>query len=716
MLKARMPFIEQMEDSECGIACLAMVMARYGCRVSLHEIRERYGVSRGGSSLLQLITIASGYSMKSKAFRCRIPDLRSMPLPVIAHWEGKHFVVIEKVGKHRITIVDPSFGRRTMRIEEAEEKYSGHVLCAVPDENFQKRKGRNDWGFFVKLALKQPRWLFAILGVSLLLQSFGLIAPGLTAWITDSLLIGGERDLTSMIGLALISLFVFYEVFAMLRGWLVARLQSVMDLNMMQIFIERLFRLPYSFFESRTGGELMFRTNANVYIRQILSNRMVTIVIDFILLISYAGLMLVQAPKLALTVIGTGAFIFSVLIVTTLVTKKFSSREITEQSRTQSFLAECIYGITDIKLSGAEKRIFDSWRGLFVGQLEVTQKRNIWVSLLESFSTGIQFILPLLLLWGGSAAVLSGQMTIGGLLGFNALAMAFMIPIVSLGSAYTQLLTVGSYLQRIHDVIEAQPEQQDGFRQVDELEGSVQLSNVSYRYSPFTKEAVTGLNMQIEPGQKIAIVGPSGSGKTTLAKLLLGFYTPTAGEVRYDGQPLQELDLRSLRKKVGSILQDTRLFQRTIEENIRMMDDSITLEQVVQAAQRASIHDDIMQLPLGYSTLVSESGANLSGGQRQRLLLARALVTEPRILLLDEATSALDNLSQARIEESLSVMKCTRIVIAHRLSTVMDADRIIVMDGGSIVESGNHRQLLKQKGLYYNLYMNKGEENHEMVI
>jgi ABC-type bacteriocin/lantibiotic exporter with double-glycine peptidase domain len=336
--------------------------------------------------------------------------------------------------------------------------------------------------------------------------------------------------------------------------------------------------------------------------------------------------------------------------------------------------------------------------------------------LLESFSTGIQFILPLLLLWAGSHAVWSGQMTLGSLLGFNALAMAFMIPIVSLGSAYTQLLTVSSYLQRIYDVIEAKPEQEENGEVVERLSGQIELDHVSYRYTPFSAEAVQQLNFQIEPGQKIAIVGPSGSGKTTLAKLLLGFYMPTEGEVRYDGRSLKNMDLQSLRKHVGSILQDTRLFQRTVEENIRMLNDSITLEQVVQAAIKANIHEEILKLPLGYSTMVSESGANLSGGQRQRLLLARAIVTEPHILLLDEATSALDNLSQARIEEALSQMNCTRIVIAHRLSTVIDADRIVVMDRGCIVESGSHMQLINQKGLYYQLYMNKGEKEHELAV
>lgn len=716
MPRLRVPFIEQMEDSECGIACVAMIMASYGCRVSLHEIRERFGVVRGGSSLLQLITISSGYSMKSKAYRADVDELRKLPLPAIAHWENKHFVVIEKVGKHKVTIVDPSFGRRTLSLVEMREKYSGHILCLAPDNGFEQRKGRNNWGFFIKLAFKQPKWLIGILCVSLILQSFGLIAPKLTAYITDSLLMDMARDQISLIGFALLSLFVFYEAFCMLRGWSVARLQSVMDLSMMQTFIGRLLRLPYSFFESRTGGELMFRTNANVYIRQILSNRMVTVVIDFILLISYAVLMLVESSSLALLVISVGIGIFLILFLTTLVTRKFSSREITEQSRTQSFLAECIYGITDIKLAGAEDRIFNSWRGLFTGQLAVTQKRNVWVSLLESFSTGIQFILPLLLLWAGSHAVWSGQMTLGSLLGFNALAMAFMIPIVSLGSAYTQLLTVSSYLQRIYDVIEAKPEQEENGEVVERLSGQIELDHVSYRYTPFSAEAVQQLNFQIEPGQKIAIVGPSGSGKTTLAKLLLGFYMPTEGEVRYDGRSLKNMDLQSLRKHVGSILQDTRLFQRTVEENIRMLNDSITLEQVVQAAIKANIHEEILKLPLGYSTMVSESGANLSGGQRQRLLLARAIVTEPHILLLDEATSALDNLSQARIEEALSQMNCTRIVIAHRLSTVIDADRIVVMDRGCIVESGSHMQLINQKGLYYQLYMNKGEKEHELAV
>lgn len=711
----KVPFIEQMEDSECGIACIAMVLGYYGTFVSLHEIRERYGISRGGSSLLQLINISSGYNLISKAFKADFEQLLNLPLPAIAHWEEKHFIVIERIGKRSVTIVDPSFGRKKISREEAQGLYSGFILCLAPGESLKPRRKKSKWSFFLTIALKQPKWLLYILGVSLALQSFGLIAPKLTAYTTDHLLLNSSQDKASIIAVALLSLFIFFELFSMLRGWLLAKLQSAMDLLMMETFIGKLFRLPYSFFESRTGGELLFRTNANVYIRQILSNRMVSIIIDFILLISYAVLMFTSSVSLGSMVIGVGVGIFSILIVTTMVTQQFASREITEQSRTQSFLAECIYGITDMKLLGAENHLFGTWGRLFRTQLRTTQKRNIWISLLDSFSTGIQFILPLLLLWAGSGAVIQGDMTLGGLLGFNALAAAFMIPIVSLGSAYTQLLSVGSYLQRMQDVVEAKPEQEGG-EAVTSLQGRIEMNNVSYRYSPFSSDVLCNVNLEIEPGEKVAIVGPSGSGKSTLIKLLLGLYRCTEGEIRYDGRLIDELELSSLRRCIGSVLQDTRLFQRTVEENVRMLDEHIPLERVVEACMTANIHDEIMKLPLGYASVVSENGTSLSGGQRQRLLLARALINRPQVLLLDEATSALDNLTQAEIDRALSVMKCTRLVVAHRLSTVINADRIIVMSEGRIAEMGTHQQLLAKKGLYYQLYMSEEEKEHELAI
>ncbi|WP_025692286.1 peptidase domain-containing ABC transporter [Paenibacillus zanthoxyli] len=715
-MRKRAPFIEQMEDAECGIACIAMVLGYYGCFVTLHEIRERFGLSRGGSSLLQLINIGSGYSMRCKGFKAGFGQIKNLPLPAIAHWEEKHFVVIERVGTRSVTIVDPSFGRKRISREEAEARYSGHILCLAPEESLQPRKAKNKWRFFIELALKQPKWLISILGVSLILQSFGLIAPQLTAYITDHLLLDSSQDKFAVIGAALLSLFIFYELFSILRGWFLAKLQSSMDLLMMTTFIGKLFHLPYSFFESRTGGELLFRTNANVYIRQILSNRMVTIIIDFILLISYAVLMLVRSTGLGAVVIGVGIGIFSILIVTTMITQQFASREITEQSRTQSFLAECIYGITDIKLLGAEQHLLGSWSQLFRNQLSTTQRRSIWISLLDSFSSGIQFIMPLLLLWAGSGAVMQGTMTLGGLLGFNALAAAFMIPIVSLGSAYTQLLSVGSYLQRIHDVVEARSEQEEGGEEVASLQGKIEMNHVSYRYSAFSPYVLQDVHLCIEPGEKVAIVGPSGSGKSTLAKLLLGLYRTTEGEILYDGRPIDQLEFASLRRNIGAVLQDTKLFQRTIEDNIRMLDEQISIEQVVEASMTANIHDEIMKLPLSYATIVSENGGSLSGGQRQRLLLARALVNRPQVLLLDEATSALDNLAQAEIDRALSAMNCTRIIIAHRLSTVINADRIIVMNEGHIVETGTHHQLLAQQGLYYQLYTNEEEKKHDIAI
>lgn len=715
-MRKRVPFIEQMEETECGLACIAMISAYYGQEITLHEIREKFGLSRGGSSLFHLMEIANEYGLEAKGYKTDLRQLINSPLPAIAHWEGKHYVVIEKVGRRKMVIVDPNYGKKSIRFEEALSKYTGYCLLLTPGDLLKPSKSKSNWWFFLSFVKKHPKWLIAILGVSLILQSFGVIAPQATAYLTDHYLLSKSTDDMPVIGFGLLSLFVFFELFSVLRGWFIAKLQSRMDLSMMQTFIDRLFKLPYAFFENRTGGDLLFRTNANVYIRQVLSNRLVTIIIDFILLVSYAVLMMMKSVLLGSIVIGIGIGIFILLIMTTMITKRFSSHEVTAQTKTQSFLTECIYGITDIKLLGGENQLFRSWSHLFRNQLQITEKRSIWVSMLDSFSSGIQFIMPLSLLWAGAQAVFQGHMTLGTLLGFNALAVAFMMPIVSLGSAYSQLQSVSTYLQRIQDVVEAKLEQPEGAQDVELLEGSIELQSVSFRYNLFSDYVLKDINLKIKPGEKVAIVGPSGSGKSTLAKLLLGFYKNTNGRILYDGYPIEQLDLRSLRRQMGAVLQDTKLFQRTVEENIKMLDDSISLEQVVQAAIQANIHSEIMKLPLGYSTLISESGGNVSGGQRQRLLLARALVNQPKILLLDEATSALDNVSEACIDKALSALNCTRLVIAHRLSTVINCDRIVVMNDGMIVETGTHQELLNKRGLYYKLYTNEEEDNNEIAI
>ena len=331
------------------------------------------------------------------------------------------------------------------------------------------------------------------------------------------------------------------------------------------------------------------------------------------------------------------------------------------------------------------------------------------VSSINTIASAFQFILPIFLLWYSSSAIIAGDMTLGTVLGFNALAMAFITPIISIGSGYGELTYLGSYIQRIYDVMQAKSEK-DGEELLEEeitLHGDIEFENVSFQHNHFSDPAIQDVSFKINAGEKVAIVGSSGSGKSTMVKLLLGLYSPTKGTIKFDGEDSKGMDLTSLRKSMGVVFQEARLFNKSIAENIIANRVDISIEDVIDSAQKANIYNEIVSLPLKFDTTVSEFGINFSGGQRQRLLIARALASNPSVLLLDEATSALDTLSESKIDFELTKMSSTRVVIAHRLSTVRNADKIIVMNKGSVVELGTHEELTKKEGYYYRLCENQ---------
>ncbi|MED4760714.1 peptidase domain-containing ABC transporter [Priestia megaterium] len=495
---------------------------------------------------------------------------------------------------------------------------------------------------------------------------------------------------------------------------MIARLQTLIDSSLMSTFIAKLFNLPYSFFETRTSGDLIYRANSNTLIRQILSSRVIALVIDTILIIGYAAMMFYIKWQLALLVIGLSIIIICTMLLSTRLIRNLSDKNLLIQTKTQSYLTESIYGICDVKVLGAEEKIFKNWFKLFKQHLKISQKQSFITSTLESFGVGIQFITPLFLLWIGTNMVISKNITLGELLAFNSLAVSFIVPIVSMGTTYSQLLLLGSYMQRLQDVVESKSENLD-LEEIKDFKGYIEFKDVSFKYDYFGKNVLSSINLTIKPGEKIAIVGTSGSGKSSLAKLLLGLNLPTAGTLTYDGQDIKNLNIQSVRKKIGAVLQETRLFHGSVLENIELLSEEKSLNNVIEIAKIADIHEDILKQPMGYHTMISEGGNNFSGGQRQRLLLARALIKKPKLLILDEATSALDNLSEARIQENLEKLNCTQIIVAHRLSTVVNADRILVMHDGSIIESGTHEELLSKMNYYYNLYYGEKEKRNEKI-
>lgn len=706
-------FIEQMEHSECGMACLSMILSYHGHHIPLSELREAFGTPRGGLSLFQILQIANLKNMDGKGFRVSAKLLKTIKLPAILLWDNNHFVVLEKVTKSSLYIINPSTGRNKFSLDQFNEHYSGIVMELMPGQNFVKRDKVNNYSFFLSFCFKNPYLIVVILLASFCLQGIGIGIPFLTKWITDNILVPRDEHYLNAVGLGVLLLFIGFKILSFLRGFFITKLQTKMDKNMMLEFIYRLFHLPYNFFENRASGELLFRTNANIYIRQILSSRVISFIIDTILLFTYGILMIKISFRMGSIIVLVGLLIFVFLISSTKLTQKLSTKDISNQSQVQKILSESIHGITDIKFMGLEEKFFKDWKMLFEKQLKSSEQKGIWSSFLNSFPSSIQFILPMFLLWVGGDMVVNQQISLGTLLGFNALASSFIAPIISLGSGYTDLIHLNAYIQRIHDVIKAAPEQEKNTYITPKLQGKIEFNNVSFQYNYFGEEVLKDVSFTIYPGETVAIVGSSGSGKSTIAKLLMGLYKPTKGDILFDNINIKTFNLKMFRKQIGAVLQNTKLFNQTVLDNIRMQQEAIEKEDVIVAAKTALIYEDIIKSPLGFETIISEKGINFSGGQQQRIALARALVNRPSILLLDEATSALDNITEREIDEGISHLDCTQIIIAHRLSTIRKADKILVLQQGKIVEVGNHQTLIERNGFYSKLYMaqKRGEKN-----
>ncbi|MFF3439918.1 peptidase domain-containing ABC transporter [Streptosporangium sp. NPDC002721] len=704
-MRSRVPVLLQNTVTECGAACLAMVLCHHGQRTTLHQVSERLQVGRDGLSAKAIVEGAREHGLKARAFSLAPEDLARVPLPAVAHWEFNHFVVVERWSPDRVDLVDPGRGRRRLTPEEFSAGFTGVLLVFEPGEGFHRGTSSmaSAWRReFVRTLFRRRRGLLAqVIAASLLLQLLGLALPFLSQLLIDRVIPSRGADLLPLLGGAVLLAGVAQFVIGYLRAALLVAVRARADQELTEGVIGHLVALPYRYFAQRGKGDLLTRAASVATLRDILTGQIVAALLDGPLAVGYLVLVYVWDPVFGLALTGVVLVQGLLVLASTRRINMLTQQELAAFSASQSSLIQAITGIETLKASGSEKRAVEQWSAHFTQQLNADVRSGLTQGLVEAALSAIRVIAPLGLLWLGTWRVLDGELTVGALIALNAIALGALTPLGSLMTGLQSLQQAGAHFDRLSDILASEPEPSDGI-EVLRLRGAVELRGVGFRHDPRGPWVVRDVSVSIRPGQKVALVGASGSGKSTLARLLLTLHTPVEGEILYDGVPASELNLRTLRRQFGVVSQDPSLFSGSIRENIALNSPDAPLERVVAAAQVAALHDEIMAMPMGYETMLTDGGG-LSGGQRQRLSLARALLSRPKILLLDEATSNLDSATEATIESNLFWLTQTRIVIAHRLSTVRDADLILVVDSGHVVERGTHDELMAAGGRYAEL-------------
>lgn len=702
-----------MEAVECGAAALAMILSHHGLVIPLEQLRISCGVSRDGSTAKNVLYAARKYGLTAKGWKKELDGLWALRSPAILFWNFNHFVVLDGVGKKGCWINDPAMGRRQVTWDEMDTSFSGIVLTFERTPAFAPGGERPSVvrALGRRLAGSERAVTFLMLcGLAMVVP--GLVIPTFSKIFVDSVLIARVDGWLRPLLIAMTMTLVLRLALGWVQQLYIRRLQTKLLVTTTTEFFEHVLHLPIEFFAQRYAGDIATRVGLNDQIALFLSRRLASAAINGVLALFFVLLMF--AYSVPLTLIGVA--VVAVIVATTRyvggIQADGSKRLLQEQGKVSGVAMGGLTTIETLKATGGETDLFARWAGHVAKTVTISQRLERSTIALSTIPALLNQMTFVTILCVGGSFVMNGSMTMGELVAFQSLMASFLAPVISLSALATDTQAMAGNLARLDDVLRYDVDARSLARVEDvvsafageRLRGEVELRDVTFGYSLLAPPLIENFSLHLRPGARVALVGGSGSGKSTLAKLISGLYAPWSGEILFDGQPISTLPGTTFTSSVSVVDQDISMYEGTLRDNLTLWDRTVPESEVVHAAKDALIHHEITARPGGYSSGVQEGGTNFSGGQRQRLEIARALANEPRVLILDEATSALDPLTEQRIEQHLRRRGCTCIVVAHRLSTIRDADEIIVLKKGRVVQRGSHDTLmLDEQGLYAQL-------------
>ncbi|RMM84580.1 Type I secretion system ATPase, HlyB [Pseudomonas coronafaciens pv. striafaciens] len=689
---------------DTGLASLVMLARFHQVAASAEQLTHEFS-SGEALQVPDLLLAARKLGLKAKTANVVFSRLDRTPLPAIAQSNSGEFFIIARLDQDKILIHNPKAQRpEVITSEELNARWNGTLLLVGTTSGVPGESSRFDFTWFIPAVVKYRKLLGEVLMVSFVLQIFSLITPLFFQVVMDKVLVHHGLTTLDVIAVGLAGVMLFESGLSGLRSYVFAHTASRIDVELGSKLFRHLITLPLAYFQARRVGDSVARVRELEHIRSFITGNAITLLLDVLFSVVFIAVMFYYSGWLTLIVLISLPLYILVSVLITPVLRVRLNDSFARGAENQAFLVETVNGIDTLKSMAVEPQAIRKWDNQLAGYVAAGFKTQTLSTIANESVSLIGKLVTVATLWLGARLVIDGQLTVGQLVAFNMLAGRVAQPIMRLAQLWTNFQQTGVSVQRLGDILNTRTEMNQATRSaLPPIKGRIEFDEVHFRYRPDGSEILRGISLTIEAGEVIGVVGRSGSGKSTLTRLLQRLYVPERGRVLVDGMDLALADVSSLRRQIGVVLQDNMLFNRSIRENIALTDAGAPIEAVMAVAKLAGAHDFILELPEGYDTVVGEHGASLSGGQRQRIAIARALMGNPRILIFDEATSALDYESERIVQQNMQSICKGRsvIIIAHRLSAVRDANRIVVVDRGQIVEQGTHAELLSHQAGHY---------------